>query len=446
MSGELANGYISFLFRQGVNSVEFTSIEEKVIYHKLTKNDASVPSPLYKADVGSNLDLGDVSQLQEKIISHLNTMESTRHSGSYRVILSERKFVGAFVIFVKKIIRKLCFWYIEPICHQQTAFNDAVTPAIGSMTEINAALINQIHQLELNYQDALTKSQDALAKANEEYLTRHHQLQNDLNKSNEEISKIQDKFAMLNRFELDVFSDYKTPPQHLSWDRRQQIGTFSQAGEDMAMYFLLMGLGVPFNTVTYLDLGANHAKFLSNTFFFYKHGIRGVLVEANPLLIPELKLYRSEDIVINRCISQNNDETVDFYVLNGDGLSTPNKKSVEEFIQKNPTLKIERVVPVETITVEKLFETYFEGAPTILNLDIEGNEMEILNSIDFIKYRPFTIIIEMIPYMMPFKVVEKNQEILNFMVKHDYHEYAFTGINSIFICKKQLKAMGRFSV
>ena len=76
------------------------------------------------------------------------------------------------------------------------------------------------------------------------------------------------------------------------------------------------------------------------------------------------------------------------------------------------------------------------GAPKILNLDIEGMEMEILRSIDFDKYRPTAMIIEMIPYSKQLVAGQKNQEILRFMQEKGYVEYAFTGINSIFLDMK----------
>ena len=76
------------------------------------------------------------------------------------------------------------------------------------------------------------------------------------------------------------------------------------------------------------------------------------------------------------------------------------------------------------------------GAPKILNLDIEGMEMEILRSIDFAKYRPSTMVIEMMPYAKQVGAGKKNGEILRFMQEKAHLEYAFTGINSIFLDKQ----------
>lgn len=215
--------------------------------------------------------------------------------------------------------------------------------------------------------------------------------------------------------------------------------SLSQSGEDIILSYILRVLGIAIKDCSYLDLGANHAKQYSNTYYFYDKGARGVLVEANPSLIPELKLYRNEDVILNCCISDKAGDPVDFYVLNGDGLSTPDKQRVDEVITINPALKIDRIVPVKTMTVSQILETYFDKSPVYMNIDLEGDDMAILSSIDWETYRPLMISIEMIPYRPRLVVGEKDEKIIQFMESIEYIEYAFTGINSIFLDRRQIK-------
>jgi hypothetical protein len=126
-------------------------------------------------------------------------------------------------------------------------------------------------------------------------------------------------------------------------------------------------------------------------------------------------------------------ETLDFHVLSADGLSAPG--DVSEVLRENPSVRVLETIPMQTVAVNDLMEQ-LGGAPKILNLDIEGMEMEILRSIDFDKYRPTAMIIEMIPYSKQLVAGQKNQEILRFMQEKGYVEYAFTGINSIFLDMK----------
>ena len=208
--------------------------------------------------------------------------------------------------------------------------------------------------------------------------------------------------------------------------------TYSQAGEDAIMLYACAMLGIPFQECNYLDLGANKPIEMSNTYFFYQQGARGVLLEANPLLIPELEQKRSGDIILNQAVTEKSNENVIFHVLNLDGLSKIG--DISDILAKNPNAKLMQSIKIKTISVNDIIKNYFqEKAPVILNLDIEGLELEILKNIDFEKYRPLFFIIEMIPYSENLSVGIKNQELLNFMHSKNYLEYAFTGINSIFI-------------
>ncbi len=212
----------------------------------------------------------------------------------------------------------------------------------------------------------------------------------------------------------------------------------SQAGEDGIIAYIASMLGYQQREVTYLDLGANHARELSNTYCFYQRGTQGVLVEANPKLIPELKLYRPRDTVLNFCVSDSDDEIVDFYLVNGDGISSKSKESVDHAISVNEDLKIIEKVQVKTISINHILEQYFNECPFLLNVDIEGSEMEVFRSLDFERYRPVVIVAETIPYQKKLIVGEKDQDIVRLLESKDYVEYAFTGINSIFIDKRLL--------
>lgn len=208
--------------------------------------------------------------------------------------------------------------------------------------------------------------------------------------------------------------------------------TYSQSGEDSIIMYIMAMKGIPLSECNYLDLGANHPVLMSNTYFFYEQGARGVLVEANPKLAHELEKERSGDIVLNKCISGKSGEKLDFNILNLDGLSKVG--DVSDILLENPDAKIEETVQLETISVNDIIEQYFGGKfPLVLNLDIEGLEKQILESIDFEKYRPMIMIIEMIPYSKELVRGQKDTELLEYVKSKGYDEYAFTGINSIFI-------------
>ncbi len=212
--------------------------------------------------------------------------------------------------------------------------------------------------------------------------------------------------------------------------------TYSQSGEDAILAYLFAVLGIPFAKCSYLDLGANRPKEMSNTYFFYEQGATGTLIEANPALIPALQKERSGDTILNRCIAPKSGEIIPFHVMNVDGLSTP--EDVTDLLADNPDLQLLETVNVETISVNDLLAQMHQ-VPLLVNIDIEGMEMEILRSIDFTQYRPLVLILEMIPYSKKLPIGQKNQEIMAFLQEKGYVEYAFTGINSIFIDVEQVQ-------
>ena len=63
--------------------------------------------------------------------------------------------------------------------------------------------------------------------------------------------------------------------------------------------------------------------------------------------------------------------------------------------------------------------------------------MDILKSTNFEKYRPYIFIIETIEYREKISVTNKRNDIINLMFENDYIEYAFTGVNSLFIDKRR---------
>ena len=243
-----------------------------------------------------------------------------------------------------------------------------------------------------------------------------------------------------NQIRLDniehLISNWKKENEKTSFLNKR---TNSQCGEDAIMAYVLANLAVPFDKCSYLDLGANHPIEGNNTYFFYTQGARGVLVEANPELIFDLKEKRPKDIVLNKCVSNETGLVSKFYVMSDDGLSTASQKSAEEFHDSGSNIFVKKIIDVSTISVNEIFEHYFDKAPEICSIDIEGKEMEILQSIDFMRFRPLLISIEMIEYSNKIAINRKRMDIYNYMISKNYAEYAFTGVNSIFVDAIALK-------
>ena len=213
--------------------------------------------------------------------------------------------------------------------------------------------------------------------------------------------------------------------------------SFAQAGEDRVLHFLFRSMGI--NKITYLEIGTNNPVEINNTYFFYAGGSRGVCVEPNPTLIPRIKKMRPEDVCLNIGISPDNTEgDLDFYIFDESdsekGLSTFSKSEAEH-VQNTTHIKIGEVKKIPVKPIGKILEQYFsDKAPHLISIDVEGLDLQILQTIDFKIWRPVAICVETVNFTTTHKK-KKNTDIISFMESQGYFVYADTGINSIFADK-----------
>ncbi|MCL2080449.1 MAG: hypothetical protein FWH17_11615 [Oscillospiraceae bacterium] len=78
----------------------------------------------------------------------------------YRPLRSNRKVIGRFLIFVRRILRKLNRFYAEPMATDQTNFNSRVLQVLDLYKDELLRKEGQIHELQkqiddLNYQKTL---------------------------------------------------------------------------------------------------------------------------------------------------------------------------------------------------------------------------------------------------------------------------------------------------
>lgn len=385
-----------------------------------------------------------MNKLQGELTDAISRMEDHKDGQLKEDIKSNKFIIGPIIVFIKRCIKKFFMrWYVKPFCDEQVNFNNStletvelINHAQNSIIADQGEMIIKIQELEDKITSEVLRRLDSdensirqiTDKIVPEILTRLDSDENSIRQLAHQSTKLEDNFAKIGDLGIDLF-DAKP------FNMLNKV-TNSQTGEDSILAYIVAVLGIPFNQCTYLDLGANHPKEMNNTYFFYSQGARGVLVEANPDLIPELIFCRNEDIILNNCVDIKSGKKIPFHILNVDGLSTPDLQAANETLDKNQSLEVTKVVEVETITVNDVIDKYMGKAPVICSIDVEGKDIEILKSIDLSRHRPLIIVIEMIEYSTKLTINKKNQEIMEYMSENEYEEFAFTGINSIFIDKK----------
>jgi FkbM family methyltransferase len=208
--------------------------------------------------------------------------------------------------------------------------------------------------------------------------------------------------------------------------------SFSQSGEDMIIDFVFRALQVP--SPTYLDLGAHHPRRFSNTQSFYSAGSRGVNVEADPTLHRGFVEERPLDVNLNIGVGVGTTGTLPFYIMSVPTLNTFSKDEAERCVAMG-THQIVQVIDVPIVGVNDIIAQHFDGAaPDFISIDVEGMDLDIVKSIDLVRYRPVVICVETITFSDNFEG-KKVGGIAEHLLANGYFLYADTFINSIFVDK-----------
>lgn len=205
--------------------------------------------------------------------------------------------------------------------------------------------------------------------------------------------------------------------------------SYSQSGEDLIVKFIFDELSI--FKPGFLDVGAHHPYYLSNTALLYESGSRGINIEPDPFLFENFVKYRNEDINLNIGISDRNGEQ-DFYVLNAPTLNTFSKRDAERFGFEG-VYKIEKILKLQTERIQNVVTKYANNKfPQFLNIDAEGIDEIIIDSIDFSSSYPIVICIETITFSEKGRG-KKNDTLIQKIISAGYLKYADTNINTIFV-------------
>lgn len=171
---------------------------------------------------------------------------------------------------------------------------------------------------------------------------------------------------------------------------RDAILTYSQTGEDRIVMDLLKGIRNGF----YVEVGSNDPMHYSNTFAFYCKGWRGITIDANASLVQKHRQLRKRDIPVCAAVS-NVEEEVVFVEYDVHELSTISQQTVAILEREANTIK--RETRLHTVTLTSILQEYLPKATPIdlLSIDVEGHDLNVLQSIDLTAYRPKVVVIEM---------------------------------------------------
>jgi FkbM family methyltransferase len=206
--------------------------------------------------------------------------------------------------------------------------------------------------------------------------------------------------------------------------------SFADTGEDLIVAAIFQHLNI--ERPTYLDIGAWDPIQGSNTYLFCRAGSHGVLVEPNPVLCEKLRRARPRDVVLNTGIGLERRTEADYYMFENSAMNTFSKEQAEGLPgiygdqYSKPRVVKTPLVPINDVIAEQ----FKDGPPDFLSVDVEGLDLGILKSLDFVRFGPRVICVE-----TDSTVIEQSRPIFELMEQQGYRLWGRTPHNAIFVGK-----------
>jgi len=198
---------------------------------------------------------------------------------------------------------------------------------------------------------------------------------------------------------------------------------------------------------TYIDVGANDPVENNVTFLFYERGWHGILIEPNPEFLPLYAKIRPRDVHLNLGIASAGG-TMTFYKVTdpprGDGryaeggLSTFDPDVAKRWRRASLTVT-ESMVPVTTLN--QVLQERPLGEITILSVDVEGFEKQVLESIDLRRHRPLVMVIEA---CQPGTEIPSHEAWEGLVLGAGYVTAMFDGLNRYYVPRDRTDLLAKF--
>jgi FkbM family methyltransferase len=169
---------------------------------------------------------------------------------------------------------------------------------------------------------------------------------------------------------------------------------FSQFGEDVIIESMLETFGLSKRCGFYVDIGAHHPSYLSNTKLLYLKGWHGVNIDANESSIALFNRERPRDRNIH-CMISNDAEEAEFVSFEDTALNTADPAAISRVTAGGRA----RIVGTQRMRARRLGEVLAQSVPQgvnidLMSVDVEGYDLRVLQSNDWEKFAPFFLLVE----------------------------------------------------
>ncbi len=203
--------------------------------------------------------------------------------------------------------------------------------------------------------------------------------------------------------------------------------SYSQEGEDLVLSRFFEGKKKGF----YVEVGAHHPFRFSNTNLFYKKGWSGICIDPLPGTAGAFRKWRPRDVAVEVGVSDK-PGSMTYYMFNEPALNTFDHALAQERNGLRSYWIIEaREVPV--VPLAQVIQKHMpEGAGAIdfLSVDVEGFDLAVLRSNDWVAFRPRVVVVECLKSDLQSLI---DDPVNRFLSDLHYVPYAKTGNSVIYV-------------
>jgi len=198
------------------------------------------------------------------------------------------------------------------------------------------------------------------------------------------------------------------------------LRSYGQFGEDAMLQALLTS-----TAGFYIDIGSGHPILGSNTYALYELGWRGILVDPVRANVELSQRIRPGDISIHAAIGLNDSEVIDFIEFDPYQYSTTSESRATEVSALGH--KIVARYAVKILPLQRILPREIPTGPTVMSIDVEGEEMGVLLTNDWEKFRPDFLLIEDLS-----PPIQRSTSVSEFLSSRNYELIGIAGVTGLY--------------
>ena len=202
--------------------------------------------------------------------------------------------------------------------------------------------------------------------------------------------------------------------------------SYAQFAEDIYLDVYFRNRGFTFKPF-YVDVGAHHPVYKSNTYNFYKRGWHGINIDGDPRVNPLFDLYRPNDNMLNILVGQESEKVQFSLYREGAVNSITTGYANSLFATSSAFAKLNAV----TVPLTDVLKEYapVEREFAFISVDCEGYDLGVLKSNNWDIWRPEVTVVKVHELNM---LNARDNEVVQYMTSVGYKLRSYMCVTAFF--------------